>query len=227
MHVTIGWCSEFRPRWGARALLHANRPPSLFVHELAECLTRAGTPAAASLVTDENLGERVMQSNAINGMAQSDIVFLSSHGRVSQGLYRFRLRQGEWTPIQNFDPASPPILVLDTCDVVEASCQVRAAGWLSPDRQSPALVLGFVEAASDGYHASTRGTAFARNLAYGLTFANAWINAVRDTDPSHKDCPIAIAFGESEPAAQQTLDFASLTNMPSSTVATACRWKTI
>lgn len=99
--------------------------------------------------------------------------------------------------------------------------------WVKSGQWSPAVVLGFVGAATDGYSASMRGRAFAEHLAVGRTFADAWFRAIEDTQPSRRrDLGIAIGFGPDLTQAKATLDNAKVTNLPGRTTADACWWRT-
>lgn len=159
-------------------------------------------------------------------IAASDIVFLSSHGRMDGTTYRFRLRGGEWTPTDSQQPAQPSVLVLDTCDVVRSGVRPEGSAWLQAGRSSPAIVLGFVGPATDGYSASMRGRAFAENLAAGHTYASAWFSAIQQTQTRRRrDCAVAMALGSSEAQARAFLEGASLANPPTRTIANACRWR--
>src|SRR4051812_47263236 len=110
------------------------------MHELSKSLSMAGISATASLVTDENFGEQAMDAAVIASINGSEIAFLSSHGRVVNHIYSFRLRRGEWLPAASLGSPGPAVMVFDTCDVVEPSRSVGDAGWLSPGRTCPAVV---------------------------------------------------------------------------------------
>jgi Family of unknown function (DUF6345) len=224
--VTIGWCSEFVPRWKAGRLLRASRPPALFQYHLGRFLQPTGISLTGRAILDEDLGVDVLSPETEAAIAGSFIVFLSSHGRMDGTTYRLRLRRGEWTPTQAAPQDGPSVLVLDTCNVVESGTNPENTAWKMAGQCSPAIVLGFIGAATDGYSASMRGRAFAEHLAVGRTYADAWFRAIEDTQPKrHRDVAIAIAFGPDQTQAQSTLDTASLATPPARTVADACRWK--
>jgi hypothetical protein len=224
--VTVGWCSEFEPRWRASRLLRASRPPALFQYHFGRYLAAIGEPLIGRAILDEDLGVGGLSPAAEAAIAGADIVFLSSHGRMDGTTYRLRLRRGEWAPTDSPQSAGPMVLVLDTCNVVRAGVKPEHSAWSQAGRWSPAIVLGFRGPATDGYSASMRGRAFAERLATGDTYATAWFNAIRDTQPRRRrDCAIAMAFGPTEAQARACLQSASLANPPARTVADACWWR--
>lgn len=224
--MTVAWCSEFQPAWRLGRLLRASRPPSLFQYHLGLALAGTGEVLTGRAILDEDLGLGGLSQAADAAIAQADLAYLSSHGRMDgTGRYHFRLRSGEWAPTQAV--SCPAVLVLDTCDVVAPGVDPKQSGWLQRSRSSPSIILGFVGPATDGYSASLRGRAFAEHLAAGRTFAEAWFAAIRDSQPRRRrDRAIAIAFGDSEAAARTVLDSASLMSRPGRTVADACWWRT-
>lgn len=228
MDVTVGWCSEFRPVWRVGRLLRASRPPALFQYHLGVALTGAGDVLTGRAILDEDLGLASLSPGATAALAQTDLAYFSSHGRMDgNDKYRFRLRAGEWAPTDAATVEGPAILVLDTCNVVAPGVNPLQSHWVQHGRPSPSIVLGFVGAATDGYSATLRGRAFAEHLAAGRTFAEAWFSAIRDSQPPRRrDRAVAIAFGTSGASAQAVLDTASLKNRPGRTVADACWWRT-
>jgi hypothetical protein len=225
LRVTIGWCSEFHPRITVPPLVHASRPPALFMHRLGLYVSAGQRESAVSVITDENLGLRTATRDAIATIAASDIVYLTSHGGIRRGEYRFRMRDGEWPVVQDMGTPGPAVIVFDTCELVKRHGTFNQAGWLAPGRRCPAIVLGFVGPVSAGYVSTGRGRAFAELLALGQTFAHAWAGAVMGTRASRRDLPIAVAFGTTEAEAKRVLETASLANMPVPTTADAC-WRT-
>lgn len=223
LKITVGWCSQFKGWALYRGLLHANRTSALFMQQLGKDLAGGQALPIATLITDENLGTGTVAQEALAAVSAADIAYLSSHGRFVKGDYRFRLREGEWTVSGTLGGAGPAVLVLDTCHLIDSGKDFRSSSWLRTGQPAPAMVLGFVGAASEGFYSALRGKYFAENLAYGSTFANAWIDAVRSTNSSD-DRPIAVAFGPTVQDAQSTLDTASLTNLPSPTVSDSCAW---
>jgi hypothetical protein len=227
MDVTVGWCSEFEPGWRVGHLLRASRPPALFQYHFGRYLAAAGVPLTGRAILDEDLGDGGLSRDAAAAIATSDIVFLASHGRMDGLTYRFRLRRGEWTPANSPPPNGPSVLVLDTCNVASLGAMPGESSWVQPGCPSPAIVLGFVGPATDGYSESMRGRAFAEHLSAGCTYAAAWFRAVQDTQPRRRrDCAIAIAFGPTEAQARAHLQTVSLANRPARTVADACWWQT-
>lgn len=226
MDVTVGWCSEFEPRWRVGRLLRASRPPALFQYHFGRFLQAAGQPLTGRAILDEDLGVDALSPGAEVAIATSSLAFLSSHGRMDGRTYRLRLRRGEWTPTHAAQQAGPSVLVLDTCNVVDAGTKPENTAWVKGGQWSPAIVLGFVGPATDGYSASMRGRAFAEHLAVGRTFADAWFRAIEDTQPArHRDVAVAIGFGPDAAQARATLDAASLMKPPTRTVANACWWR--
>jgi hypothetical protein len=224
MTIATGWCSQFKRLVWHQSLMHASRPPALFLQSLAKGLALANMTQIASLVTDENLGEVDVSQEALAAISACDIAYLSSHGRRAGTGYRFRLHGGEWAVPGSLGNPGPAVLVLDTCDLIDPGGSFQGSDWLRAGRATPAVVLGFVGAATDGFRSALRGEAFARNLALGSTFADAWIDAVRSTNASGRDRPIAVAFGPTMADAAATLNNASLTMMPAPTVADHCYW---
>jgi hypothetical protein len=225
--VTVGWCSEFEPAWRVHGLLRASRPPALFQYHFGRYLAAIGEPTTGRAILDEDLGIGSLSQAAEAAIAAADITFLSSHGRMDGTTYRLRLRRGEWAPTDSPQPTGPKVLVLDTCNVVRAGVRPEQSAWPQAGRPSPAIVLGFVGPATDGYSASMRGRAFAEHLAVGDTYATAWFRAIQDTQPRRRrDCAIAMAFGPTEVEARAHLQSASLASPPVRTVADACWWRT-
>jgi hypothetical protein len=225
--VTVGWCTEFEPGWRVHRLLRASRPPALFQYHFGRYLASIGEPLSGRAILDEDLGVGGLSPAAEAAIAGADIVFLSSHGRMDGTTYRLRLRRGEWAPTDSPPPQGPTVLVLDTCNVMRDGMMPERSAWLQASQCSPAIVLGFVGPATDGYSASMRGRAFAEHLAAGNTFAVSWFRAIQDTQPRRlRDRVIAMAFGPTEAAARATLQTASLANRPARTVADACWWRT-
>jgi hypothetical protein len=224
--VVAAWCTQFKTTLRHQSLVFANRPPALFVNRLGKHLATANIVAHASLFVDENLGRAAVASDALTAIASCDIAFLSSHGRYATGDYQFKLRNGNWTIAGTLGNPGPAVLVLDTCDLIDATDSFGASSWLAKGTPTPGVILGFVGPASDSYESATRGAAFAENLALGSTFARAWIDGVKATNTSGRDQPIAIAFGPTQTDAQATLESASLLNLPQPTVADACYWIT-
>lgn len=227
MDITIGWCSEFEPGWHRANLLNASRPPSLFHYHLGRVLAAAGIPLTGRIILDEDLGVGGLSRDAAVAFAAADIAYLSSHGRMDGSTYRFRLRSGEWTPTASPSPAGPSVLILDTCDVASVRVLPNKTEWTQPGLPSPAVVLGFIGPATTGHAESRRGRYFAEHLAHGETFANAWFNAIKETQPRRRrDYALAIGFGPTRSQARTNLDTASLANQPACTVADACFWRT-
>jgi hypothetical protein len=169
-----------------------------------------------------------LSTEASDALSGSDIAYFSSHGRMDgNSCYQFRLRRGEWAPTSTAINGGPSVLVLDTCNVTTSQIKAHQSAWLTQGRPTPALVLGFVGAATDGYSESMRGRAFAEHLAAGNTFVQSWFNAIQDTQaPRRRDQGVAIGFGPTLGDANATLDTATLTNVPAPTVADACAWRT-
>ena len=227
MDVTVAWCSEFEPTWKVRSLLYASRPPALFHYHLGCALTVNGANLAGRGMLDEDLGMGALSSEASAALSGSDIAYFSSHGRMDGNrTYQLRLRRGEWAPDGSAQTGGPRVLVLDTCNVTTSQVQAHHSAWVAQGRPTPAIVLGFVGAATDGYSASMRGRAFAEHLVAGSTFKESWFNAIRDTQPPRRrDEAIAIGFGDTQADAQNTLDTASLANLPARTVSDFCWWR--
>lgn len=226
MDVTVGWCSAFDPSWVATRLFWASRPPALCFYHLGQYLATVAVPTTGRAILDEDLGVGGLSPAADAAIAGSDLVYLSSHGRLDGNTYRFRLRTGEWTPTHAPPAGGPAVLVLDTCDLVTPAVTPKNTTWRQAGQWSPAIVLGFSGPASDGFDASKRGRMFAEHLATGLTYAKAWFRAIRDTQPpQQRDKGIAIGFGPTVIDARHTLRTASLTNPPTRTVADECAWQ--
>jgi hypothetical protein len=224
--ITVGWCSQFKVRAWHKGLMHADRPAALFMQQLGKYVAAVQALPVATLITDENFGTGTVAQEALTAVSAGDVAYLSSHGRFVKGDYRFRLRDGEWTVSGTLGSVGPRILVLDTCNLVESTKDLRSSSWLRNGQPTPAIVLGFVGAASAGFWSATRGKYFAENLVLGSTFATAWLDAVRATNSSGRDEPIALAFGPTEHDAKLTFDNASLTNWPALTVSDSCYWET-
>ena len=223
MDVTVGWCTEFEPGWRVHRLLHASRPPALFQFQLGRYLAQVGQPLIGRSILDEDLGEDALEPAVAAAVAGSEIAYLSSHGRMAGSTYRFRLRRGEWSPTAGAALSGPGVLILDTCNVVNTLTPPEQTDWVKRGRPTPAVVLGFVGAASDGYQASMRGRCLANHLAVGETFVQAWFNAIQDTQQRrYRDRAIAIAFGPNQAAAFRTFQEASLLRMPTPTTADSC-----
>lgn len=224
LKITIGWCTQFKPRFRYQSLLHANRPPALFAQRLGKLLAAASIQSSTSLVTDEYLGVSAVEPDALATVSSCDVAFLSSHGSYVRSDYRFRLRNGEWIVSGTVGNPGPAVLVLDTCDLIDAGKDFAKSSWLCTGQLTPAIVLGFIGGASDGYQPAKRGDVFAENLALGSTFAIAWIDAVKATSTS--DRPIAVAFGPTITDAKTTLESATLMKLPKPTYADNCYWTT-
>ena len=223
--VTFAWCSTFNA-WRIPKLFHASRPPALFQHHLGRALVANGSYLTGTGVLDEDLEDP-------NGRSRSAC---SDRGRK----LRYRIRElsrqdgrrwhllsaapcGEWAPTTTAHSGVPRVLVLDTCNVVTKNIDARNSAWLQQGRPTPAMILGFVGAATDGYAACARGRAFAEYLGRGWTFKDSWFNAIRASQPQgQRDRCIAIAFGDTEATADATLHAASLKALPATTVANFC-----
>ncbi|MFV8142185.1 hypothetical protein ACNQR7_31855 [Mycolicibacterium senegalense] len=222
MDVAVGWCTEFEPKRKVRSLLYASRPPALFLYHFGRLIGGAGRA-----ILDEDLGLRGLSVEASDALRASNIAYLSSHGRMDASCcYQFRLRCGEWSPA-NTGLGGASVLVLDTCNVTTRQVKAHESAWVSRGRATPAIVLGFVGAATDGYEESMRGRAFVEHLWAGETFVQSWFNAIQDTQGlRRRDQGVAIGFGPTCSEASAVLDTATLTSVPAPTVADFCAWRT-
>jgi hypothetical protein len=226
VQIAIGWCGEFDKGWRAGRLSRAYRPSVMFQSELGRYLAAAGEQLVGAVHVDEDLGDAGLSTEAKASIRSSNITFLTSHGKMDAGTYRFRLYGGTWKPTDEADTEGPAVVVLDTCNVVDRASDPRMTGWVRLGRPSPALILGFVGPATEGRSESLRGKYFARYLADGYTYASAWFAAIHATQPRNRDIVLAMAFGADEISARTTLSTASLTRRPSRTTADACAWRT-
>lgn len=227
--VTFAWCSTFNS-WRIPKLFHASRPPALFQYHLGRALIANGSYLTGTGVLDEDLEDPEVGSLAprvLTAVGSSDIAYVSSHGRMDGGgTYYLRLRAGEWAPTTTAHSGVPRILVLDTCNVVTKNIDAHNSAWLQQGLPTPAMILGFVGAATDGYAACARGRAFAEYLGRGWPFKDSWFNAIRASQPQgQRDRCIAIAFGDTQATADATLHSASLNPLPARTVANFCSWE--
>jgi hypothetical protein len=227
VQIAIGWCGEFDKGWRAGRLSRAYRPSVMFQSELGRYLAAAGEQLAGAVHVDEDLGDAGLSTEAKASIRSSNITFLTSHGKMDAGAYRFRLHGGTWKPTDEADTQGPAVVVLDTCNVVDGASAPEMTDWVKLGRPSPALILGFVGPATEGRTESLRGKYFARYLADGYTYANAWFAAIRVTQPRrNRDIALAMAFGADEISARTTLSTASLNRRPLRTTADACSWRT-
>ena len=199
----------------------------MFHYHLESAVAAVGRSFAGRAILDEDLGQGCLSQRAEAALQSCTIAYMSSHGAMdSDGKYYFRLRRGNWAPIDTMHAGTGPmVLVLDTCNVVPEGIRAENTKWVETGRRSPALVLGFVGPATDGHTASQRGRAFAAHLNAGETFADSWFGAINDTQPGRRrDRAIAIAFGPTEADARTNLHASSLNNIPHQTVAEHCVW---
>lgn len=188
------------------------RAPSFFVERMA------GANSPVGFVRfDEGLTLDRLSGTTARIQEDVDIMYLSTHGRCSKGLYIAHLHANDWIPTKHgLGQRGPAIIVFDTCDLVDLT-KPSWSNWQG-SMVGPALrlVLGFAGPADAGKKPSRRGDGFAREMLKGRPVAQAWLTAVHQTSISHADYDygIAIALGDSPSDAQHVLDNVTLGNWP-------------
>lgn len=214
--IGAAWSTDFKHPLRRRLffrLRYSYRAPDFFVARMV----KAGAPVAF-VAFDEGLTLNRLSGTTAQIEDDVDIMYLSTHGSCTNGLYRAHLQANDWIPTQHgLGRNGPAIIVFDTCNLVD----LKDRNWINHWRGStvgPALrlVLGFAGPADAGRKPSRRGDGFAREMLKGRPVAQAWLTAVHQTSVSYEDIDhgIAIALGDSPSDAQHVLDNSCLGNWP-------------
>jgi hypothetical protein len=219
MNVGAVWCGFYnRPGLLSslryRALPHANRGPSLFLHVMRD----AGHEVALlscdeSLeLTDFSTAQARYGSEKIHESAE--IFYLMTHGLFDGKGYRACLFDKDWWPsATGLGGGKTAVTVFDTCFLIDSSLNWQAIWTGANPSPTLRLMLGFDNLAGADRGTALRGKAFAENLLKGQTFVDAWFAAVSSTTPIYNKA-IAIGIGETPADAQHVLQTASLAAMP-------------
>lgn len=106
------------------------------------------------------------------------------------------------------------IAIFDTCNLIDTANGIDVNHWnVGGIGSSVRLLLGFDGLAFMMRAATDRGLVFATNLINGLSFADAWIKAVKLTTIAPHNRAVAVGVGDSQPDAQAMLN-TTLTSLP-------------
>ncbi len=206
---TVGalWCGLFdHPGRFAHIrvpdLRFAYRGPSLFLS-----IIRQRGSQIAFLIADEDMSDACFPLPPKAGQ-EAALVYLCTHGKCPASGYEAYLNRGTWKPGKTrFNKELPIVMVLDTCNLIEGA-HGWETGWANALRGgSVRLLLGFMGLTSIDPGSSLRGKAFAENLVSQkkMSYADAWIDAVRTQAVTENRHAIAIGVGDSPADAEEML----------------------
>lgn len=219
MNIGAVWCG-FYNRPGVlsglkyRALPHANRGPSLFLHTMRDAGHQVGLLSCDESLelTDFSLAQARYGSEKIHESAE--IFYLMTHGLFDGKGYRACLCDKDWWPsVTGFGGGNTVVTVFDTCFLIDSSLSWQAIWASANPNLTLRLMLGFDNLAAADRATALRGKAFAENLLKGQTFVDAWFAAVSATTPVYNKA-IAIGIGDTPGDAMHMLQTASLAAMP-------------
>jgi hypothetical protein len=219
--VKVGavWCGFYkRPGFLSglkyRALPHANRGPSLFLHTMRDAgheIDLLSCDESLEL-TDFSTAQTRYGSQRIHESA--DIFYLMTHGLFDANGYRACLCDKDWWPsATGLGNGNTVVAVFDTCFLIDSALKWQAIWGAASLGPTLRLMLGFDNLAGADRGTALRGRAFAENLLKGQTFVDAWFAAVSATTPLYNKA-IAIGIGETPGDASSVLRTASLAAMP-------------
>lgn len=216
VRIGAAWSTDFKHPLRRRIffrLRYSYRAPDFFVARMV----KASAPVAF-VAFDEGLTLDRLSGATTRIQEDVDIMYLSTHGSCTNGLYRAHLHANDWIPTQHgLGKKGPAIIVFDTCNLIDLKDPTWINHWRG-NTVGPALrlVLGFAGPADSGKEPSRRGDGFAREMLRGRPVAQAWLRAVHQTSVSNEDidCGIAIALGDSPSDAKHVLDHIGLGNWP-------------
>lgn len=216
--ISIGaaWSTDFKHPLDRRIffrLRHSYRAPDFFVARMVRGKSHVGF-----VTFDEGFTLDRLSGTTAQIQEEVEIMYLSTHGSCTSGLYCAHLYANDWIPTQHgLGKTGPAIIVFDTCDLIDPNDPSWTNHWKG-NNVGPALrlVLGFAGPADSGKKPSRRGDGFAREMLRGKPVAKGWLTAVHQTSISHQDNDhgIAIALGDSPSDAQHVLDNVTLGNWP-------------
>jgi hypothetical protein len=151
---------------------------------------------------------------------QNDVqlLYVMTHGEFKNTGYEVCLHSADWVPgTTGIGQNNLAVAVFDTCGLIDKSSIPNwQAVWRTANvGPTVRLLLGFDGPVLIDRASGLRGKAFAENLLSGNTFADAWIGAVHSTVPSSSGKAVAIGIGDHAAGAQNILDTASISFMPS------------
>jgi hypothetical protein len=229
VNVGAAWCGFYnRPgllsRLKYRALPHANRGPSLFLHTMRD----AGHEVKL-LSCDESLEladfSTAQPRYGLQKIHESaSIFYLMTHGLFDGKGYRACLCDKDWWPsITGLGGGNTVVAVFDTCFLIDSTLNWQAIWAAANPSPKLRMMLGFDNLAGADRGTALRGKAFAENLLKGQTFVDAWFAAVSATTPVYNKA-VAIAIGDTPADAMSVLQTASLKAMPGPRTSSHASW---
>src|ERR1700730_4295592 len=118
LRVGVAWSTSFdRPfyqRLHYPKLRYAYRAPSFVAHAVA-----GSQHELSYMLFDEQWLIGDFDGSAASRSSHVDLLYITTHGHCSNGIYRVATKGGEWPPVSAaFGSGGPGIAVFDTCNLV-------------------------------------------------------------------------------------------------------------
>jgi len=216
LKIGVLWCTFFKRRSNWRQplqLLDAYRPPSLFASQMRD----AGHDVEFLMCDD------ILQSSDLDGATRKlqdsvELLYVMTHGDFAGTGYDVYLHADNWRPgATGIGHTNLAVAIFDTCKLIDTQ---KGSNWQAIWARAKIgaqlrLMLGFDGPVVIDRASALRGKAFAENLINGSTFAESWLEAVRQTcsNSKHRKA-VAIGIGDTRTDAEAVLDTADLASIP-------------